>query len=406
MNFIQPYLLWGLVGLAVPLAIHLLSRKEGRTIRLGSLRHVRETSSRQFRSIRLNEVWLLLLRSIVVVLAVALMSGWYIEGIKENRRWALIERGLQKEGAFKILLDSLVIQGFELRALAPGFPEIEGDEVIGPVDYRGCVEELQQHALDSVVVLSRSRVVNFNGTRTSKPSHIRWITLGATQEEFELEKVRLSIDSLFVRAGISTPAETTFSRRSKSLSIAAGDPRGVDVREQRKVNIAIVADEGFETDRLIIEASLKAIQSEVPDLLVVKSSSSVPDNDTAWLIWLSQRPLPETQARVIRSGEVSSGLIEQDGERTYTLSRLNSETATTGNFAVNLFRTLFPASALQQQAAMWDIREMSDRAMWASGPAATAKPLAVGNDASLRYLLMALVVFILFERLVSYQRKQ
>ena len=40
---------------AVPVAIHLLSRKEGKVIKVGSLRHLRETTTRQFRSLKPNE---------------------------------------------------------------------------------------------------------------------------------------------------------------------------------------------------------------------------------------------------------------------------------------------------------------------------------------------------------------
>jgi len=74
MQFKQPILLWALAGLIVPLAIHLLSRKEGQVIRLGSLRHLRETSTQQFRGIKLNEILLLALRSLLVILFVLLIN--------------------------------------------------------------------------------------------------------------------------------------------------------------------------------------------------------------------------------------------------------------------------------------------------------------------------------------------
>ena len=66
MQFAQPIFLWALAGLSVPIAIHLLSKKEGKVIRLGSLRHVREKSTQQFKSIRLNEWLLLALRCLIV----------------------------------------------------------------------------------------------------------------------------------------------------------------------------------------------------------------------------------------------------------------------------------------------------------------------------------------------------
>ena len=64
MQSAQPIMLWALAGLSIPIAIHLLSRKEGKVIYLGSLRHLRETSTQQFRGIKLNEILLLVLRSL------------------------------------------------------------------------------------------------------------------------------------------------------------------------------------------------------------------------------------------------------------------------------------------------------------------------------------------------------
>lgn len=49
MQLTQSVWLWGLMALALPIAIHLLSRKEGRVVPVGSLRHLRETTSQQFR---------------------------------------------------------------------------------------------------------------------------------------------------------------------------------------------------------------------------------------------------------------------------------------------------------------------------------------------------------------------
>jgi hypothetical protein len=48
-QFAQPIFLWALTALAVPIGIHLLSRKEGKVVKMGSLRHLRETSTQQFK---------------------------------------------------------------------------------------------------------------------------------------------------------------------------------------------------------------------------------------------------------------------------------------------------------------------------------------------------------------------
>ena len=77
MMLTQSAWLWGLVALALPVAIHLLSRKEGRVVPLGSLRHLRETTSQQFRGIKLNEYLLLALRILLLILFVLLLAGLF-----------------------------------------------------------------------------------------------------------------------------------------------------------------------------------------------------------------------------------------------------------------------------------------------------------------------------------------
>ena len=42
MSFLQPSYLWALLAIAIPIAIHLWSRKKVRTIRVGSTQYITE----------------------------------------------------------------------------------------------------------------------------------------------------------------------------------------------------------------------------------------------------------------------------------------------------------------------------------------------------------------------------
>ena len=98
MRFVNPLLLWSLAGLVIPLGIHLLSRKEGKVLRLGSLRHVQETSTQQFKGIRLNEIVLLMLRCAMIILlsllgvACKLSKLEICYGLLSKRDWNLIHK--------------------------------------------------------------------------------------------------------------------------------------------------------------------------------------------------------------------------------------------------------------------------------------------------------------------------
>lgn len=74
MAFLQPYLLWGLLAMAVPVAIHFWYQKKGVTIEWAAMRWLGGQTTRQHRGLRLNEVWLMLLRCALVALLALILS--------------------------------------------------------------------------------------------------------------------------------------------------------------------------------------------------------------------------------------------------------------------------------------------------------------------------------------------
>ncbi|HWV30828.1 MAG TPA: BatA domain-containing protein [Dyadobacter sp.] len=80
MAFLQPYMLWGMLGVAMPVAIHFWYQKRGKTIEWAAMRWLGEQTTLQHRGLRLNEVWLMILRCLLVILLALILSkpvaGW------------------------------------------------------------------------------------------------------------------------------------------------------------------------------------------------------------------------------------------------------------------------------------------------------------------------------------------
>ena len=70
MQFLSPWMLWGLAALAVPVAIHLWRRRKVVTLPFGTLKYLRAASASTRRSARLENLLLLLLRCAIVGLLV------------------------------------------------------------------------------------------------------------------------------------------------------------------------------------------------------------------------------------------------------------------------------------------------------------------------------------------------
>ena len=122
--------LLALLALAVPLAIHLWNRRPGRTVQVGSVRWLAAAANRRLRNLRLEQVWLLLLRAAVVaLLALAVAQPVWLRSLPQQpvRGQVLLSPEVLRPEVLPALrpgIDSLRQRGFALRLFAPGFRAI------------------------------------------------------------------------------------------------------------------------------------------------------------------------------------------------------------------------------------------------------------------------------------------
>ena len=89
--FTNPSALLALLGLLVPLAIHLWNRRPGREVAVGSLRWLAAGANRRLRNLRLEQLWLLLLRAaLLAVLAVAIAGPTWRQVLPPGRGQVLV----------------------------------------------------------------------------------------------------------------------------------------------------------------------------------------------------------------------------------------------------------------------------------------------------------------------------
>jgi len=402
MTFSNPILLWSLLGLSVPVAIHLLSRKEGQVIRLGSIRHVHETSTQQFKGLKLNELLLLALRCVMILVFSLLLSGLQCAGISKEK-WVVIEPGLENDGFVKSILDSLEKDGFEQRLLSEGLRSATRDNA-SDLNYWALAERLKEKNLSSVVVLSSNRLENFRGIRPSLPPQIKWIAIPANKIDFPVEAVKFDSDSLYVRTGHSSPEQTSFTTE-KIKSPAAS----VQIAFPDSVRIAIAADAEHAYDRRILGAAIQTIQRAFPVNMKVhelKPSAATAEN-YGWLFWLSDSNPPEknTTSTIWLKPTRSNNLLERVGPRTWHMTkRLNEEIALEKNLTIELALLIVPSKKQQEIAEANDRRTMPDSMAWSSATQLT--PAGLVPSVPNRFLIVCLVLLLLTERIIAYRRNQ
>ena len=98
MSFVHPTYLWGLLGLLIPIVIHLWSIRKVKTILVGSTRFIKEAEPQQTRSIKLSEWWLLILRLLSIFFLVLILAKphWKIQERRSELTY-IIEPSLLKD---------------------------------------------------------------------------------------------------------------------------------------------------------------------------------------------------------------------------------------------------------------------------------------------------------------------
>jgi len=81
MNFLNPAILFGLIAAALPLIIHLLNLRKLKTIEFSSLQFLKEMQKNKIRRIKLKQILLLIIRTLLIICIVLAFARPAIEGI-------------------------------------------------------------------------------------------------------------------------------------------------------------------------------------------------------------------------------------------------------------------------------------------------------------------------------------
>ncbi len=338
MFLLQPFWLFSLLGLAVPVAIHLWNRKRGRRIRVGSIALLRETQSRRMSSLRLTEAGLLLLRCLVLALLGLGLAGprWQDGRTDTQRPLVLVSPALREPlrdttGLIRRALDSLTGPGKEVRWFADGFPALSlpGGLAEAPVapaaDYWGLLRaaDAQWAGGPPVYLLTDERVAALHGERPALALDLKWLTFPTGDSVARTVEAAFltGSDSLRVTWRESRPAGN--AQQVASLPAVPGTypgPGGVAWRVSREnglpavqlgngrpvradtatTRIVIYHQPAYRTDARYVRAAAGAVARFTGRKIAVQTvarADALPAA-TDWLFWLSHEPLPDGRPRL------------------------------------------------------------------------------------------------------------
>lgn len=423
MVFANPSYLWALLGLLVPLAIHLWSKKEAKTIKIGSIQLFDESNSRQSSSIQLNEWLLLLLRMLIVALVVLLMAGpqWRTKGDRKQVTY-LVETSLAIDASISKILDSLQ-ENSPVFLLANGFPawEADGDYQMHKEqpNYWQLVQKMDSLRSDSIVVFTKALQKGFRSMRPNTQKKIHWVvtdTEGIQDQPLMAFKGKDGIELVTVSSSGKTTKtnknvwDDGFEVINDSLRLLSDEPKIVPLKKLDTLHVNMFVEAEFEREGNYIEASFKALSTFLKrEILIHKHGDSMSNQaDLNVVLGNTDNNQLEGKQLVYQENPLSEELIEAGPEKNlfYLTSRLNPKNTMEQHLPEQLLQLLELDSDVRNLVASSDIRQMDKGQLKPNYVEPKRKrERATLLDISL-WIFGILAVLMIVERLLSNYKKQ
>lgn len=428
MVFANPTYLWALLGLLIPLAIHLWSKKEAQTIKIGSIQLLDESNSRQSSNIQLNEWLLMLLRMAIVALVVLLMAGpqWRIKGNK-NVVTYLVEPSLAQEKELSAILDSLA-EDSPVLLLDEGFPiweaDLESEVDHATPNYWQLVQKMDSLTSDSIVVFTKAYVQGVLSKRPKTQKKVHWVVMESDEIQ---DKPLLAIEKasgmqLYAKSGNgaqtflkSEVLTENYSKTTDGDSLQINMESGsitIPLVRQDSILVNLFVADGFEADQKYTEAALRALANYLEREIDIQIKEEL-DGSVAKAnlnIWLTEDKPNQSEGKwlIFDENPLAKNLIESGNQLSQFVltSRLTSKNTVEQSYAEQLLQILDLNVELEHLLAKADDRQMDVAEFKPNFQAPkTRKDLATLKDITL-WVFLILAILMMAERVISYIKKQ
>jgi hypothetical protein len=310
-------------GISIPVVVHLWNIRQGKILKVGSIRLLARTAQQRARSLQITEWVLLLLRCLLIILLALLLARPYWK-TSAQKGWILMEKSdaVQAYAHFKPLVDSLLHAGYTFHLFEKGFAETELSTVLnnkkdtGMIDrssYWQLIRLLDKQSLPGMPVqlFTGNRLNRFTGERPDIGISVTWNTFTHTDsiQRFISDAYLGNNDSIILSIIETRPFSTSSHQQviaanqprqndfvlnvnngNLSVSIGNGEPVPVDTT---KLKITLFANL-YSNDLRYVQAaiqSIKQVKKKRIDLTVTRTPAQLPAKQD-WLFWLSDLPVP------------------------------------------------------------------------------------------------------------------
>lgn len=410
MFFANPIYLWALLGLAVPVAIHLWSKDEGRTIKVGSIANLRESENTQTRTLQLNEWLLLLLRMLAIALLVFILAEPFAKTKTKNEDLVyLVEPELLKIDTFKTSIDSLA-ESKTVKLFQQDFPEYNAADSVktAATNYWQLVQGFENLKADSLVVFSQSLAKGFKGKRPEITENINWVTIDSIQPIEDIVALTQLQDSVEVLEVKSTKNQLSFKKSVREAAAIQSLDTDLEIQSVDTLQIYAFAEDSLQTDLKFLKTGFESLSVYLKRPIAITDSAPNETPQEGILIWLSLSHTPEFSGTLLnyQPDAFASDLIVKNGTNFSLTQNLTRKNVIEQHLAEQLLPLLNLHPELDEAVQKYDRRVLAD---------AFATPLLSAKEQELNqarniplthWFWFALLITLIVERLLSRIRKQ
>jgi len=434
MSFLNPTYLWALLGLLIPLAIHLWSKKEGKTIKIGSIKLLNEEDSKQSSSISLNELLLLVLRLMIIALVVLIIAQPQFQ--KETKNTALtyiVEPSLVKNDNLALLIDSLKKEAPVL-LLKNKFPKLEDQIVedssyLETPNYWQLAKDMETLKTDSVVVFTNAFLKGLKGKRPTITKPVDWIIFDTSQPEKHHLNAILKKDSIQLLSLLNTPNNLSFNKKTYSINASkiqlnvtkdsiVLEQNNKQVKQQlttqQPLNVLLYFEKQFTSESVYFETALNTISKYLKTAIKInkiQDSTTLDLSNYDRIIWLSETDIAKTYHKTLsyKIDDVSQTIITRGTTKNtfYITQPITPENTINNTFTIQFLKWLDLHPNLEKNLIPFDNRTVSKAELlpiYKSDP--KKSNLYIETWSLTKWLSIIVVLFIIFERIIAHQRKQ
>ncbi len=369
----------GLITIAIPIAIHLWSKKTRKTIPFGTVRFLKEDDTQAIKSLIPTEWFLLFLRVLILVVLVLIMSEPLWKRHKEPVDLVLIDPAYGTHPNFVGIRDSLNEKA-DTRWFSRGFPAISDSLRRSNASHWELLKLLEKTSEDKITIISPRRVADFSGTRP-KESTVTWVSLPQNSRDFELGNFVSNAGS----TKITVLSDNHFTKYAHSKS-------STSFPDSLIIKVTIESDETYEQLTAFIIASIQAINDDSPLTIEL-----VERGREDWLIWLKAEEAPKRRNLLFARNTFDAQIIEEISNNMFAISGFQLEEFLSYNFPIQLERVL---GAAKVDTSFNDWRELPEDQLPVKTVNADSAPLEIGNKET-QWFWALLVLILLVERFLS-----